>query len=332
MNVDAKSNKIDRSLLPLHVGYKETKPTLCIGLDIAWFGGSKKDPNSRYDFIAIVLVDSQMKVTDVEYLRVPLIAHDLDAKQTAAALNRLIKKYDLEGRRIVIAVDAPLQAEPRNLPVRKFVPGKGEVQRRACEEYLSCKRMGIDVAKGGANGWHPNIQPGAPLAPRVQNLLTELDSNFKLWTREKAEHKKLIIECFPAEAIWAAKRIGWFPPDINAIQAKAYKNQKGKQLTAQEVTDLVETILLPFAKVCGENHWKDHVVTKVIEQILRDNVDRWKTGEHFSGGKLIDDVVDSMICVATAIAYATNNAHVWQDLNHPDDGHIIGPGNMQELL
>ena len=46
---------------------------------------------------------------------------------------------------------------------------------------------------------------------------------------------------------------------------------------------------------------------------------------------MLDDVVDSLICLATAISYSAGLAHVWQDLNQPLDGHIIGPGSMQEL-
>jgi hypothetical protein len=52
----------------------------------------------------------------------------------------------------------------------------------------------------------------------------------------------------------------------------------------------------------------------------------WQTNGVYRGGKLLDDVVDTMICLATSLSYAKRNAHVWHDSTHPDDGHIVGPG------
>ena len=331
MKASGQITQLDATLLPSVVGFKDMKPTLCIGLDIAWFGGSKNDPSSRYDFLAAVLLDSKSNVQDVDYLRVHLNNHDLAARQTAAGLKTLIEKYDSKAERIVLAVDAPLQAVSRRLPARMPIPKKGTVQRRACEEYLNCKRKSIDKSSGGAKGWHPNIQPGAPIAPRVESLLHELESTFQPWTVGNPEIQKLIIECFPAEAIWSAKRMGWFADYLCADDVKAYKKQKGKQLIAQEVTELVETILLPFGKVCRASDWNDQVVAQALKKILKDSDNLWKKNDRYSGGKMLDDVVDSLICLATAISYASGNAHVWQDANNLEDGHIIGPGKMQEL-
>ena len=322
---------LDKSLLPLQVGYKEPKATLCIGLDVAWFGGSKSDPRSRYDFLAVALISQQFEVLACDCLRVFLNDRDLDAENTVTGLKTLINKYEARADRIVLAIDAPLQAALTGLPVRKPKPDKGTVKRRACEAYLNCKRKSIDEASGGAKGWHPNIQPGAPLAPRVESLLRMLSSTFEIWTPGNAEHPTLIVECFPAEALWSAKRSAWFTDNISASKAKAYKTQKGKRLTAKQVSELVETVLLPFGNVCKKGGWKDQIVSSVLTKIFEDSGDSWKQGEHYPGGKMLDDVVDSLICLATAIGYASGNAHVWQDLNHLEDGHIIGPSNMQQL-
>jgi len=332
MKESRENTRLDESLLPTPAGYRKKKRTLCVGLDIAWFGGAKNDPSSHYDFLAVALLDSELYVQEVDCLRIELNNHDLDAEQTAAGLNELIKQYCVKADQIVLAVDAPLQAAFRGLPVRKSIPTKGTVKRRACETYLNCKRKIIDDASGGAKGWHPNIQPGAPLAPRVMSLLSNLSSTFELWTRENSEHQKLIIECFPAEAIWGAKRLGWFADNVRASTAKEYKKQKGKRLTATEVTALVETVLLPFGRVCKGDFWKNQVVAIVLEKILKDKSACWKVEDSYQGGKMLDDVVDTLICLATAISYTAGSAHVWQDLNFPEDGHIIGPGRMQELL
>ena len=330
MKTSRQGAKLDNSVLPSPTGYREPKRTLCIGLDLAWFGGSKNDPRSRYDFLAVALLGSGSDVEEAECLRVPLPNHDLDAEETVTGLKNLMKKYDAKADRVVLAVDAPLQAAIRGLPVRKPIPKTDSVKRRACEAYLNCKRKSIDNAAGGAKGWHPNIQPGAPLAPRVESLLKKLGGTLKPWTREKAQNGKLIIECFPAEAIWSAKRMGWFATNIGASKAKEYKNQKGKRLTFEKVTKLVVAVLSPFGKVCKGNLWDKRIVSKVLDAILTDR--DWKRNDRYPGGKMLDDVVDSLMCLATAISYAAGDAHVWQDLNHPSDGHIIGPGTMQELV
>ena len=66
----------------------------------------------------------------------------------------------------------------------------------------------------------------------------------------------------------------------------------------------------------------------MLAEILVD--EEWRKGENYPGGKMLDDVVDSMLCLATAISYTSDNAHVWHDLKHPKDGHIIGPGNTRQ--
>ena len=155
----------DKSNLPTSIGYLERATTLCIGLDVAWFGGSKKDPSSRYDFLAAAVIDSQWTVHDVDCIRIPLKNHDLDGTQTALGLKSLVDRFRSRKARIVLAIDAPLQAVTGRLPTRQPIPEKGQVKRRACEEYLNCKRKNIDTAFGGAKGWHPNIQPGARSLP-----------------------------------------------------------------------------------------------------------------------------------------------------------------------
>jgi hypothetical protein len=321
---------IDSSLLPPLVGYQMRETTLCIGLDIAWFGGSKNDPGSRYDFLAVALFDQNLRVKKADCERISLTNHDLDAALTFEELKKFVAKYP-EAKRIVLAVDAPLQAAVRTLSVRQPKPEKRTVMRRACEQILNCKRKSIDQSRGGGQGWHPNVQPGAPLAPRVAALLQKCEQLFRLWTAENALQQKLIIECFPAEAIWATKQLGKFPGNAKVAKVKAYKKQKGKQLTARQVTELAMAILQPFAYVCAADDWNDVILKHIIETILADNNGLWKRGDIYPGGKMLDDIVDSLICLATAVSYTTGMAHVWHDPNHPLDGHIIGPGNLQML-
>ena len=93
---------------------------------------------------------------------------------------------------------------------------------------------------------------------------------------------------------------------------KSYKKQQGKLLSASNVENLVGDVLLSsFEQLTGlPNH----------------------SPTNYRGGTLFDDVVDSAVCLATALSYANGIAHVWQDPENPDDGHIIAPGTLQELL
>ena len=253
-----------------------------------------------------------------------LVDRDSDARLTGDAIFELLEQNKDMYERVVFAVDAPLQAKHRhNLPVRQSLPVKGSVERRACDEVLSRSRIAMDKEAGGARGWHPNIQPGAPVAPRINALINRLKPDFEIWTPEKAGSDKLVIECFPAEAIWAANRLGWFGGDSSAEQIKSYKKQKGKLLNESQVVELVKKVLGPFEKVYEIGLWRN-LVDQLLESILDD--EQWKKDGMYPGGKMLDDVVDTMLCLAVAIAYSNGTAHLWFDEEVPDDGHIIGPG------
>jgi predicted RNase H-like nuclease len=289
---------------------------LCIGLDIAWFGGSKSDPSSQFDCIGSVVVADGSARGTVRLTRVALNNRDPDAVITLREIDRLIADHS-DAARVLLALDAPIQEASLPIPMGRTK------RRRACEELLSERRQLIDRVAGGAAGWHPNIQPGAPLAPRVTKLLQGLaDLGFDLWTPENRNANRLVIECFPAEAIWAMKRMGQFPAAMTSGEAKAYKSQKRRRLTGMQVQELVHTVLPAFGFACGAT-WPG-IVDSAIAWMLADP--SWQVDGFYRGGKQLDDVVDTMICVATSLGYATGCAHVWYDPEHPDDGHIVGPG------
>ena len=142
--------------------------------------------------------------------------------------------------------------------------------------------------------------------------------------RQDADSKKLVIECFPGEAIWAAKRLGHYSESLTAWCAKAYKNQNGIGLSEREVRKCVDDAIrdaFGFLS-CEWNQLVDQLLTKMLEDAT------WRCGEVYRGGKLLDDVVDSMISFGTAFGYAIGNAHVWQHNEYRADGHIIGPGRF----
>lgn len=324
---------------PAHVGSGEgatwAGSVLCIGLDIAWFGGSAGDRDSQYDCLAWALLNRfpyQPFSLTAHLERIALQNRDRDASQLLRAVGALLERHSEAGR-VVFAIDAPIQAEHRpTLPVRAAPPPLGTIEQRACEVFLSQERQRIDRAAGGANNWHPNIQSGAPLAARVMHLLAGLDRlGFRLWKAADRAAVRLVIECFPAEAIWAMKRLNRFETALTAAEVKCYKDQRRNTLTAQQVADLTHTVLDGFAADSGHSAVWTVLVEHAIDWMCSDAT--WRNSpDAYRGGKLLDDVVDSMICLATSLSYAHGRHHVWQDHTCPDDGHIIGPGNLDALL
>jgi hypothetical protein len=307
---------------------------LCIGLDVAWFGGSAGDRDSQHDCLAWTLLDRRAgrPLTILSHLeRVSLQNRDPDASQLLRAIEALLETHRSVDR-VVFAIDAPVQAAPRpHLPARAASAPGGSIERRACENYLSQHRQRIDSLMGGAGDWYPNILPGAPLAPRVLNLLAGLDRlGFRLWTTAEQAAARLVIECFPAEAIWAMRRLDRYAAALTGTQVKRYKGLDGS-LTAQRVTALIHTVLGGFAADSGNAGVWNILVEHAIDWLLADAA--WRTApDQYRGGKLLDDVVDSMICLGTAMSYAHGRFHVWLDPGQPADGHIIGPGRLDHLL
>ena len=147
---------------------------------------------------------------------------------------------------------------------------------------------------------------------------------FSLWTREKQHNQKIVIECFPAEAIWAIRQLGYYSNPVNVTCVKAYKGQKGILFSAEQIKNLVHDVLDAFTPVIGSAVDLPSLVNKTISQMLSDPA--WRVNGYYRGGKYLDDAVDTMICLVTSLSYAYHLAHVWQNPQHADDGHIIGPG------
>lgn len=74
---------------------------------------------------------------------------------------------------------------------------------------------------------------------------------FRLWTEADRAAERLVIECFPAEAIWAMKRLNCFEAALTAAEVKCYKGQDRNTLSAQQVADLTRTVLNGFAADSG---------------------------------------------------------------------------------
>lgn len=303
--------------------------TLCLGLDIAWFGGSKADPASRHDCLAWT-IDVPGTAPTFGLRRIPLPDRD----PTAAILLEFVTEIvnDFPADRVVFAIDAPLQeAAHRDLPPRSPLPGKGEVARRKGEDAFSRDRQRLDALRGGSEGWHPNLQPGAPVAPRVKALIAGLETlDFRPWTPQYAHHPRLALECFPAATIWAGRVAGLYPPSSSAAEIKAYKATRRRILTDPEVEDLVRRVASPLGPLAGDDEAWPGIVDQAISWMLSDPT--WpRKGDHHTGGKMLDDVVDTLLCLLVARAHAAGQSHLWHDHEVPDDGHICGAGTLERL-
>jgi hypothetical protein len=182
-------------------------PALCLGLDLAWWGGSTDDPDSQHDALACLPLGDEH--SSPRYQRVTLSADphsnqfapncDPDATEILDAIEKIIEQH--RASKVVLAVDAPLVAEARALPPRSKRAAAG-MARRQPDNALAAA-----IAAGPA-GWRQvcHIQPGAPLCPRVAALVEGLIARcgFRLYAHDApGMPDRLLIECFPAEAIWA---------------------------------------------------------------------------------------------------------------------------------
>ncbi len=312
---------------------------LCIGLDLAWFGGGASRPHSQSDLFSMVTLDLKTKTySDYRYVRVPLGERkvkddphancDPDAQATIQLLQNAIEERNIPA--VLLAIDAPLVARPHEGIEFLSKREKKGVQQRACEDEL---RDGI---RGTPQRWKPQIQPGRPLCKRLVRLRDHLIAGgFTIFPKQS---EKMLMECFPSEAIWSGfqltietqwksfKDYGNMPS--GSVDARAYKNVKGQtRLPLAEYAKLVIQALSVVAHTngLGARRW-NQLIVDVISQLAADDDFLHAGSECGRSGKKLDDVVDSVLSLATSIAFALGTAHVWMDADH-EDGHILGPGN-----
>ncbi|MEI7768037.1 MAG: hypothetical protein WCJ97_11445 [Phycisphaerae bacterium] len=314
-------------------GWKQPqRHVLCIGLDLAWFGGSRGDRNSQYDCLTYLVLDNDNDndndkgISSFGLKRValgrkltekgnPYANCDPAAELLLEAIDSLVKLWP--DHACVLAIDAPLQASSPPHPPRHIKQKKGDCRHRACETLLQAA-CGLHARR-----WMPMIQPGAPLTQRVIALMAGLGQNgFTVFPKES---KKLVIECFPREAQWsAAVRNGY--GELTPLESRLYKTCGNDLLPIHLYTRFAVDALVGLGLVSGigRGYW-NQIICELLKSLSGDAL--WitqKTG-YGRGGKLFDDAVDATIALSVAVAFACDQAHVWIDGNGAD-GHIIGPG------
>jgi hypothetical protein len=322
-----------------------TEPTLCIGVDITWWGGSPNKPASQRDTIVYGIADLGA-MNEVRFRAVDLSAapnpnpsptdanFDASGSLLVKHLTQVITEHRGCFTRCVLAIDAPLEAFPRpNQPPRVKAVGKGMqtgALRRQCEHEI--ERFKTRHSTAEAKSWHRDvrIQSGSPLPPRVTSILNQLSSSagFRCWGHDRRRHTFQVIEVFPSEAIWALGVLNGYP-SMTSQDVRRYKLKKPSSLELSAARRQALAPLLGFAEYFGNDsplpfrRWCDDIASfacAVATDARRIDVVR--------KGKGFDDPIDSGIAFLTAVTFASEAAHAWGD---GTDGTIVGPGILRTL-
>jgi hypothetical protein len=244
-------------------------------------------------------------------------------------------------KRAVLAVDAPLTALARpDLPPRSRKRESGAASGEKGTKGLAYRQCEQAAHEGlqqdrGKSGWKHvwNIQAGAPIPPRVAALVAGLKQlGFELYSTPEAPHgRRVLIECFPGEALWALGVLGHF--DV-------YRPGEAKEYKVERLADprlWGEPAPRPWPDVLGWVYrglygFGAQGLLGVSPEVFRGwmaDLTRYvladAAGNLSRRGKPLDDLVESMNCFLTAVSFTHGRAHVWLG-DDPNDGHIIGPG------
>ncbi|MDA8745244.1 hypothetical protein N9N28_11470 [Rubripirellula amarantea] len=310
---------------------------LCLGVDVAWWGGSKKTKKSRAEAIAFSLRHEgkwgklEISLVDLN----PLFEQKADEFTPNAdpnavilfeALKRIIDRFGAVDR-VVVAVDVPVLAVDRGLPAPKKANAKGEkggVYRQCDEAWMKSR------AKAPAGWTGVNVLPGAPTVPRCEELLKKLRAiDFEVFGLCDTAHKFQIIECFPNEIVWSIGASG-LDPGLRPDSLQQYKRlgKKFLPLSADLFHATWEGTLKRAMSLAGcddslISDWTLSFKTWLENSTCFDK----EAGIGFTG-KAFDDAVESVLSLTAAMAFVDGKAHIHSGTD-PEDGHIIGPGQVK---
>lgn len=320
-------------------------PTLCLGIDVAWWGGSPGRRDSQRDTIVYTVV-SAGTTPDLRFRPVDLSAaknfgptqieanFDSRGELLVEQIKAILGENTGNFQRCVVALDAPLEARRReNQPPRVKAAGAGQrtgAERRGCEKAIQRYKK-EELANGNnAQAWHSDlrIQSGSPIAPRIASVLTRLSAcDFQCWGNDRNRHERQIIEIFPSEAIWSLGLLDSFPQNLNPKEVRSYKNKKTRSLNR---ANAMETALMPLLGFVTRFQSEARLPwyswsQQVAEYACNTAVDERNPGS-VRTGKGFDDPIESGIAFLTAVSFVGGLSHMWGD---GSDGTIVGPGLLQ---
>jgi Protein of unknown function (DUF429) len=319
-------------------------PTLCLGIDVTWWGGSQGRPDSQRDTIVYSIIqagtapDLHFSLVDLSTAPNPVVAPtesnydaygDLLAGRVTAILNESEGRY----QRCIVALDAPLEARTREKqPLRVKAVAKGMktgAERRQCEDAIQ-RHKGL-FTNNEAQAWHPGlqIQSGSPVAPRIASILEKLktECGFVCWGMDRSSHERQVIEIFPSEAIWSLGLQGGFP-ETRPSDVRSYKKKEPRSFGREEAMDTAIRPLLGFVECIEQQvrlpvrRWSE----QIAEYACRIATDEHNV-EHVRKGKGFDDPIESGIAFLTAVSFVGGSFHTW---GNGTDGTIVGPGSLRE--
>lgn len=311
------------------------KATLCIGFDLAWWGGSDHSKVSQADVGWSALLSNEGRLSELETHRVDLSGTNeippndwplgsCRDPRGACLTDEIIAIISRKGTggQVVLALDAPLEAEVRDgeRPRRKVFP-RGELsgaRHRDCEREL--KRFFHAMSPDWARD--VRVQPGAPLFPRVHSIVCALKARgFLVGARGRPIANATIVEVFPSASIAMNGAAGGYG-GAKSSEVRRYKS-------AGRVGDLREAKGLSRAPLLGFHYLLGITATDVADAVEHVSCSSlsWKGGAARLR-KGFDDPVDGGIALLTAVCAALEIGMWFGD---GVDGAILTPPSRTEL-
>ncbi|NJL29828.1 MAG: hypothetical protein HC897_19025 [Thermoanaerobaculia bacterium] len=260
--------------------------------------------------------------------------YDAEGALLVAAIGQVLEAFAGRFGRVVVALDAPLEARYRTgQMVRPRVNRPGETAGLELRDG----ELAINAAKkrmrGVGAGWHRDlkIQPGSPIPPRVDRIVDGLEQlGFELYHGGRASDERQLIEVFPSEAIWALGLSGCYGT-ATSESVRLYKSRGWKELPADLAQAHAARPLLGFSALFADQlpenpataavpRWVERIAAHATFCALDTQRNVVRQNRRF------DNLVDTGIAFLTAVAFAQGCAHTWGE---GEDGAIVGPGALR---
>jgi hypothetical protein len=307
-----------------------------LGIEFAWWGGfGRGNPESCAD--NIVSYDAAVgkvlhRSIDLRSAPNPASSdssepnYDADANLVILGLKRELERFESHGvSQILVAINTPITTIQRIQGPRKRILRKGDTGatfRRSCEVRFLEKVKAI----GGIWSQGVSVQPGAPIAPRINRFIERLSSElgFEMWIPTLLSHKlpnRLIIETLPLEALWALGVAGAYG-ELEPERVGRYRKCERCIVSQSDAKTWVKWAISGYAPLIGDVL----DMPAITEAIAHLATDVRATNGTIRLTKRYTGVVDAAITWLTACAFKYGRFHEFYDADY--DGCIIGPGQF----
>lgn len=308
--------------------------SVCIGIEFAWWGGvGRGSPESSADVLLGQGVHSEKlwcRAIDLRSAPNPRAKeadepnYDADAAVVTTSLEKEIRRLtDAGAKTIVLAINAPiLTVQTSHLPRRRILTKgeKGSVTRRSCEVRF------LEKVKEQRGIWSQgvSVQPGAPIAPRINHFVERLtrELGFVHWSprvHRTQLPERVIIETLPLEAVWALGVSGAYG-ELEPERVARYRKCQRCVVAQSDAKNWAKWALRGFAGPLGElSRFEDQ-----IETIANLAVNLRVSNGNLRLTKRYTAIIDAAIAWFTARSFQLGNYHEF--VAEDDDGCIVGPG------